>query len=137
VRKTLLISLMLLVTGSSFYIPPAQLPLPKDCVFCGHVCCCPEICAKKKSEWDRDHAQCQRAIKGCDQPISVCQVTQSPTGNLRLEKEEGLQAVPKFFVDLKLPDNHVFQTGISSADADVPRISPQQDIPTPPPRLNA
>jgi hypothetical protein len=79
----------------------AQKP-PQDCPICGHVCCCPEMCAPKIKELkDKQSHQAAR----CYQDMASCRLQSAPNPTGLIHTRENLtipnpqNGILSFFVD--------------------------------------
>lgn len=68
----ILLILSLMAPDGAAFTPP---PPAKDCVMCGHACCCPDECASALEELKAK----QRAVSGssCDVKATDCQLSSS------------------------------------------------------------
>ncbi len=59
----------------------------EECAICGHVCCCPEMCAPKIKELKEKQS---RAHSGCDQGFSKCRLQSSETPSGLINTRESI-----------------------------------------------
>lgn len=117
----------------------------EDCSICGHVCCCPEICASKIKEVKKKEAPSHCSVehsehsdaKGCNQPVSICRITsKEPFAALLLEEKTVLINPRAGILGSVRPDNR--DNSQSFLEAKSFLLFPCfHETPTPPPRLNA
>jgi hypothetical protein len=127
---------MRLIVSFLFLFSLAMPPVPvraaqsnetEICLMCGHVCCCPEVCAAKKIEL-------QKKAAGCDMKSAQCRIQpEAPTGLMNSKQEAsnpspqmvllGRAALMSRFSGQTIFDPPYFQS-----------FSTPFEIPTPPPR---
>lgn len=132
----------LLVLGSYPTAGSATQPKQIDCPICGHICCCPEICAPKIKELKKKRGllHCpvtsDRPVKmkqGCDQPVTICRFKSTdPIPAMILQERAVINLRTVIWTGAK-PENATESRSPLEADF---LVSPAnfQEPPTPPPR---
>jgi hypothetical protein len=95
-----------------------------DCPICGHVCCCPEMCASKLN------AAKKTAL--CRDSSSPCRLQSREAGFTGATKE--ISARPPVIASGAVADLHRPQAVRRQADDPIGFIVFPLDVPTPPPR---
>ena len=122
-RRTFSLCLIFSLLNGPLPAAPAR-PRPAACDICGHACCCPDVCARK------------RAASHCVRPGAQCDLSPAADGTA-LRAEDFLHDRLSSRDDGAVRAASVENRGRRRAEQGPARAAPFADVPVPPPRLSA
>jgi hypothetical protein len=112
----------LVAAGMPPAVPPAA---PPDCVLCGHACCCPELCARKRAA---------RAAESCDRSETSCRLEKDTPGDWTVRGDK-FSFPDRPAGEVPSDGDNVVHRGRRETASQVALGSPPfSDVLTPPPR---